>query len=424
MSLPALQSSEGFTGFKSYSKPTNRPIEPVGRYFLAHALRSLRGHTWSEYEKIEASQQETTAQNDDDDLDFDDNQPQELLEHDPRDWKTCDLYAALGLSKYRYRATEDDIKKAYRKSILLHHPDKKSASGGLEEDGFFKIIQKAYEYLMDPVKRQQLDSVDENADVEPPSAKSKYDFFEAWGPVFESESRFSNKKPAPQLGDITTPKPQVDAFYGFWYHFDSWRTFEFLDEDVPDDTANRDHKRYVERKNKAARTKKKNEDNRRISDLVKRALAEDPRIKLFKEQEKEEKAKRKWDREAGARQAAEEAKLKKEAEEKAAKEAEDKAKTDRESSKKAKEAAKNAKKKNKRAVRSAAKDADYFGEADKASTIDLDLGVLVDSFDDLLLGDVATNIKGKDAEGVKAVLKEAAAKQLDAKKVSGLKYFN
>ena len=51
----------------------------------------------------------------------------------------------------------------------------------------------------------------------------------------------------------------------------------------------------------------KQEDNKRIIELVERAHAEDPRIKLFKEKAKKEKAAKKWEKESGSRKAAEEA---------------------------------------------------------------------------------------------------------------------
>ncbi|GMM29960.1 zuotin [Martiniozyma asiatica (nom. inval.)] len=364
-----LPSAPSGTAIGKYSKATNRPLEPIGPQYLAHATRILKNHTWSEYEQHVASLNLKTAEDvvvDEDEALFDTElADKSLLTHDPRDWKSADLYAALSLSKLRHRATPDQIVKAHRKSVLEHHPDKQAAKG-IQGDGFFKIIQKAYETLLDSTKRRQFDSVDEEAHIEPPAKGSYNDetFFAAWGPVFESEGRFSTKQPVLLIGNADTEKKDVDAFYKFWNNFDSWRSFEFLDEDVPDDTSNRDHKRYIEKKNNNARKKKKTEDNKRVSDLVKRAQSEDPRIKKFKEDEKAEKARKKWEREAGAREAEEKAKAEAEAAAKAHAEAEASAKSGKEAAKKAKEAAKNAKKKNKRAVRAACKDAGFEDEAD------------------------------------------------------------
>jgi DnaJ family protein C protein 2 len=417
-----------FTAIASYSAAVKRPIEPVGPYFLAHATRTLKGHSWSEFEKIEAEKNVVTVEAKDSDAELFDaeiNDP-ELLAHDPKDWKTCDLYAALGLSKLRVNATQDQIVKAHRKAVLQHHPDKKSSSGGsLDQDGFFKIIQKAYETLLDPTKRRQFDSVDDSADVLPPINKAKNDeeFYLSWGPVFESESRFSNKQPVPSLGNSNSTKEEVELFYKFWNNFDSWRSFEWLDEDVPDDTSNRDHKRYIEKKNNNSRKKKKNDDNKRLSDLVKRAQSEDPRIKKFKEDEKAEKAKKKWEREAGARAAVEEAKAKAEAEAKAKADAEAAAKSEKENAKKLKEAAKNAKKKNKRTIRSSAKDNEYFGDSGISSSIDADIDLLIESFDDIKLGEVAAKLKDVSGAAAKEVLATVAAEQVAAGKVSSLTYF-
>lgn len=404
--LPSLSGSKtpAFESVKPFSAPVRRPIEPVGRYFLAHATRTQRGHTWSEYEKLEAQKNvKQIEENNDDDL-GDEQQSAELLAHDPREWKSADLYAVLGLSHLRWRATEDQIRRAHRKQVLKHHPDKKSAAGGLDQDDFFKIIQKAFEIMMDPLKRLQFDSVDVNATVSPPAPKTEYDFFEAWGPVFETEAHFSKKQPVPLLGNPDTPKAEVDAFYKFWGNFDSWRSFEFKDEDVPDDTANRDHKRYIERKNISNRKKLKQEDNKRVIDMVSRAQNEDPRIKAYKEAIKAEKERKKWEKGAGSRQAAEEA-AKKKAEEEAAKKAaaeeEAKQKAD---SKKNKEAAKAAKKKNKRAVRGLGKEKAYFGDEGSSSAIDADMELLLEKLTDVQLADLASKASADAGEVKNAIV--------------------
>ncbi|GCE99986.1 ribosome-associated chaperone [Zygosaccharomyces mellis] len=422
ITLPPLTSDIGVNVNTSAQKPqsVSRPVEPVGRYFLQHAQRTLRNHTWSEFERIEAEKNAKNVKQssvDPDELLFDEELADNtLLVHDPKDWKTADLYAAMGLSKLRYKATPEQIIKSHRKQVLKHHPDKRSAFGGLDQDGFFKIIQKAYETLIDPTKKAQYDSCDYQSDVEPPQKDEKYDFFEAWGPVFEAEARFSKKKPIPSIGDINTPKKEVESFYSFWHRFDSWRSFEFADEDVPDDSSNRDHKRYIERKNKAARDKKKTADNARLVKLVERAVSEDPRIRKFKEEEKQERERKKWERDAGSRAEAE-AKKKAEEEAKAKAEADaiakEAAKVDK---KKLKEAAKAAKKKNKRAIRGCAKEAGYFGDESQATTIDEQLGFIVDSLDDEQLVEVAEKIKGSP-QAAKETLQGSAKQLVESKKL-------
>lgn len=60
-----------------------------------------------------------------------------------------DYYETLGVPR---SATQDEIKKAYRKLAHKHHPDK---GGGDEEK--FKVINSAYEVLSDSQKRAQYD---------------------------------------------------------------------------------------------------------------------------------------------------------------------------------------------------------------------------------------------------------------------------
>jgi len=63
-----------------------------------------------------------------------------------------DYYEVLGVSK---NATEDEIKKAYRKLAIKYHPDRNPDDAKAEEK--FKEAAEAYDVLHDPQKRQAYD---------------------------------------------------------------------------------------------------------------------------------------------------------------------------------------------------------------------------------------------------------------------------
>lgn len=63
-----------------------------------------------------------------------------------------DYYDVLGVSK---DASEDEIKKAYRKIAIKYHPDRNPGNKEAEEK--FKEAAEAYDVLHDPQKRQQYD---------------------------------------------------------------------------------------------------------------------------------------------------------------------------------------------------------------------------------------------------------------------------
>jgi len=63
-----------------------------------------------------------------------------------------DYYEVLGLQK---GASDDEIKKAFRKMALKYHPDKNPGDKAAEEK--FKEANEAYEVLSDPDKKSKYD---------------------------------------------------------------------------------------------------------------------------------------------------------------------------------------------------------------------------------------------------------------------------
>ncbi len=63
-----------------------------------------------------------------------------------------DYYETLGVAR---GASEDDIRKAYRKLARKYHPDLNPGDKSAEER--FKSVQEAYDILSDTKKRQMFD---------------------------------------------------------------------------------------------------------------------------------------------------------------------------------------------------------------------------------------------------------------------------
>ncbi|ERE86996.1 putative dnaJ subfamily C member 2-like protein [Cricetulus griseus] len=264
-------------------------VEPVGRWFEAFVKRRNRNASTS-FQELE-DKKELSEGSEDEELQLEEFPMLKTL--DPKDWKNQDHYAVLGLGHVRYKATQRQIKAAHKAMVLKHHPDKRKAAGEPIKEGdndYFTCITKAYEMLSDPVKRRAFNSVDPTFDNSVPSkSEAKDNFFQVFSPVFERNSRWSNKKNVPKLGDMNSSFEDVDAFYSFWYNFDSWREFSYLDEEEKEKAECRDERRWIEKQNRATRAQRKKEEMNRIRTLVDNAYSCDPRIKKFKEEEKAKK---------------------------------------------------------------------------------------------------------------------------------------
>jgi len=117
-----------------------------------------------------------------------------------------DYYEILWLEKW---ASEDEIKKAYRKLAMQYHPDRNA--GDSEAEAKFKEIGEAYGTLSDSGKRQQYDMFGS-------AGWAGWNPFGGWG-GFQAED----------LWDI------FNSFFGGWFWWQQWgrrRSSERRGEDI------------------------------------------------------------------------------------------------------------------------------------------------------------------------------------------------
>ena len=96
-----------------------------------------------------------------------------------------DYYDTLGVPK---NASDEDIKKAYRKLAMKHHPDRNQGDGNKVSEEKFKEAKEAYEMLSDANKRAAYDQYG-HAGVDPnmrgaAGAEGFGGFAEAFGDIF------------------------------------------------------------------------------------------------------------------------------------------------------------------------------------------------------------------------------------------------
>ncbi len=113
--------------------------------------------------------------------------------------KERDYYEVLGVSK---NASNDELKKAYRKLALKYHPDKNQGDKTAERK--FKEAANAYGVLSDPKKREMYD-LRGSAGLEDmgfQGFESSSDIFSSFGDIFGDifGKRFYKERPRPQKG--------------------------------------------------------------------------------------------------------------------------------------------------------------------------------------------------------------------------------
>jgi molecular chaperone DnaJ len=104
-----------------------------------------------------------------------------------------DFYEVLGVAK---SASQDEIKKAYRKVAMQHHPDRNPGDSAAEEK--FKEAASAYEVLCDTDKRAQYDRFGHNAFSNAGrgggfgGGMNTDDIFSQFGDIFGDDSPFGS----------------------------------------------------------------------------------------------------------------------------------------------------------------------------------------------------------------------------------------
>ncbi|MDP6453371.1 MAG: DnaJ domain-containing protein, partial [SAR202 cluster bacterium] len=93
-----------------------------------------------------------------------------------------DYYDVLGVAK---SASEEDIKKAFRKLALEYHPDRNKNEGA---EGKFKEVNEAYQVLSDPKKRATYDRYGHAATAGAAGGRGfdGFDTFGGFGDIFDA----------------------------------------------------------------------------------------------------------------------------------------------------------------------------------------------------------------------------------------------
>ena len=113
------------------------------------------------------------------------------------------LYDTLGVAK---NASQDEIKKAYRKLAREFHPDKNAGDKDAEER--FKEVQTAYDVLSDEEKRKQYDRFGSQNGRPGPRAQARtstsatatsatIDLGDLFGGIFGGRRRAARRRAAP-----------------------------------------------------------------------------------------------------------------------------------------------------------------------------------------------------------------------------------
>lgn len=217
--------------------------------------------------------------------------------------KQC-YYEVLEVS---FKATQDEIKKAYRKKALQWHPDKSRDLTPDEANKRFQVLQEAYETLSNPQEREWYDG---HRDEILGGQSSGFEdgttgYVNLWGyfsrSCFESfndaETGFymvyekifqavdaediswsSRVRARPFFGTSTTSWSDVNTFYREWSDFVTNAPFGHAAKWKLSDAPNRDIRRIMEAENRKLQSEARKAYNELVRRLVEWVRRRDPRV--------------------------------------------------------------------------------------------------------------------------------------------------
>ncbi|KAM6224826.1 dnaJ homolog subfamily C member 21 [Rhynchocyon petersi] len=225
-------------------------------------------------------------------------------------------YEALGV---RRDASEEELKKAYRRLALKWHPDK-NLDNAEEAAEQFKLIQAAYDVLSDPQERAWYDNhreallkggldgeyQDDSLDLLHYFTVTCYSgygddekgFYTVYRNVFEMiakeemESVLEDEvEDFPTFGDSQSDYDTVvHPFYAHWQSFCTQKNFAWKEEYDTRQASNRWEKRAMEKENKKIRDKARKEKNELVRQLVAFIRKRDKRVQAHRKLVEEQNA--------------------------------------------------------------------------------------------------------------------------------------